>query len=95
MASWGSLLEASWRVLKHNWLLLHQIDSDAGVSRLAEFDLGEHDTALPHSAFEGQTPDDMYLETGDRAPDRLAEARTAAREARMEKDRAQRCAVYA
>jgi hypothetical protein len=38
---------------------------------------------IPHSAFKGQTPDEMYLGSGDCVPDRLAEARALAREQRI------------
>jgi len=33
--------------------------------RLVAFYVSEHNHVLPHSAFRGQTPDEMYFGTGD------------------------------
>jgi hypothetical protein len=63
--------------------------------RVAPFYVEEHNTAIPHSAFQGQTPDEMYYGRGEGVPDGLAEARAVARQRRMEENRAQRCAVCA
>ena len=65
------MIEAWWRSLKHQWLFLNQLDSVASRRRLAEFYVEEHNTRLPHSAFGGQTPDEMYVGTGDGVPDDL------------------------
>ena len=59
----NSMIEAWWRVLEHSWLCLHPLDSVAKVRRLVEFHVHEHDTRVPHAAFEGQTPDEMYFGT--------------------------------
>jgi transposase InsO family protein len=91
----NSMIEAWWRSLKHGWLFLHPLDSVTRVRRLVEFYVVQHTARLPHSAFRGQTPDEMYFGTGDGVPDRLAAARAAARRARLETHRAQTCAVCA
>ena len=91
----NSLIEAWWRSLKHNWLFLHPLDSVAKVRGLVEFYVGEHNERVPHSAFKGQTPDEMYFGRGEGVPDRLAKARASARASRLEKNRAQQCAVCA
>jgi transposase InsO family protein len=91
----NSMIEAWWRSLKHGWLFLHPLDSVAKVRRLVEFYVAEHNSRLPHSAFRGQTPDEMYFGTGDAVPDRLAEARRAARAMRLAENRARECAVCA
>jgi putative transposase len=57
----NSMIEAWWRCLKHHWLFLHALDSVTTVRRLVAFYVQEHNTALPHSAFRGQTPDEMYF----------------------------------
>ena len=57
----NSMIEAWWRSLKHQWLFLHSLDSVATVRRLVAFYVDEHNRVLPHSAFRGQTPDEMYL----------------------------------
>jgi putative transposase len=62
----NSMIEAWWRSLKHQWLFLHSLDSVGTVRRLVEFYVEEHNTVLPHSAFRGQTPDEMYFGRGDR-----------------------------
>ena len=50
---------------------------------------------VPHSAFKGQTPDEVYFGKGEGIPDQLAEARAEARTRRMEENRARQCAVCA
>lgn len=49
----------------------------------------------PHSAFRGQTLTKMYSGTGDAVPAQLAQARAAARAARIAENKARRCAVCA
>jgi putative transposase len=60
----NSMIEAWWRSLKHQWLFLHSLDSVATVRRLVAFYVEEPNRVLPHSAFRGQTPDEMYFGTG-------------------------------
>jgi hypothetical protein len=91
----NSLIEAWWRSLEHNWLFLHPLDTTATVRREGAFYVEEHNTTLPHAAFRGQTPDEVYFGKGDEIPDRLAEARAEARERRMEANRARQCTVCA
>ena len=67
----------------------------AKVRDLVEIYVEEHDSSIPHSAFKGQTPDEIYFERGEGVPARLAEERASARVTRMEKNRAQQCAVCA
>jgi hypothetical protein len=62
------MIEAWWRSLKHQWLFLHSLDSVTTFRRFVEFTVQEHNRALPHSAFRGQTPDEMYFGTGDAVP---------------------------
>ena len=64
----NSMIEAWWRSVKHQWLFLHPLDSVATVPRLVTFYVDEHNHVLPHSAFRGQTPDEMYYGTGDAVP---------------------------
>jgi Integrase core domain len=59
------MIEAWWRSLKHQWLFLHSLDSVTTVRRLVEFYVQEHNRVLPHSAFRGQTPDEMYFGRGE------------------------------
>ncbi len=90
----SSMIEAFWRSLKHSWLYLHSLDSLAGLRRLVEFYVAAHNEVMPHSAFQGQTPDDVFFGVGaDLAARRLSEARQSAREDRMRTNRAARCGV--
>ncbi len=89
----NSLIESWWRVLKHQWLFLNELDSAKTVEKLVTFYVEQHNTHLPHSAFQGQTPDEMYFGTGEDIPRQLQESRLAARKSRMESNRAQQCRV--
>jgi transposase InsO family protein len=91
----NSLIEAWWRCLKHQWLFMHELTTLSQVRALVEFYVREHNTKIPHSAFKGQTPDEMYFGTGAEVPDRLAQAKRAARTARLAENRAARCDVCA
>ena len=91
----NSMIEAWWRCLKHQWLFLHALDSVATVRRLVAFYVDEHNRVLPHSAFRGQTPDEMYFGTGDAVPAALTSRAVAARRARGETNRSATCATCA
>src|SRR3989441_10449 len=89
----NSMIEAWWRSLKHQWLFLHSLDSITTVRRLVAFYVDEHNRVLPHSAFRGQTPDEMYFGTGDTVPADLTSRAAAARRARVEANRSASCAT--
>ena len=87
----NSLIESWWRVLKHQWLYLNTLDTVTSVRKLVAFYVEQHNTHLPHSAFRGQTPDEMYFGTGADIPTQLGASRITARQSRMEANRAQTC----
>ena len=87
----NSLIESWWRALKHQWLYLNTLDTVKTLEKLVAFYVEEHNTNLPHSAFRGQTPDEMYFGTGSSVPDNLSAARQSARQTRMEVNRATTC----
>lgn len=89
----NSTIEASWRSLKHQWLFLHALDSVATVRRLVAFYVDEHNRVIPHSAFRGQTPDEMYFGTGNALPKELSSHMAAARLARFQTNRVASCAT--
>jgi hypothetical protein len=91
VSSSNSMIEAWWRSLKHRWLYLHQLDNAATVKRLVEFYVTEHNERIPHAAFDGQTPDEIYSGRGAHVPDELAVARREARKRRVELNRAVAC----
>ena len=55
------MIEAWCRSPKHNWLFLHPLETVARVRSLVAFYVAEHNSQIPHSAFRGQTPDEMYF----------------------------------
>jgi len=87
----NSLIESWWRVLKHQWLYLNTLDTVSAVENLIAFYVNEHNRRLPHSAFGGQTPDEMYFGTGGDIPKQLEAARQAARKSRLEANRKTCC----
>ena len=89
----NSMIEAWWRSLKHQWLFLHSLDRVATVRRLVEFYVPQHNAVLPHSAFRGQTPDEIYFGTGDDVPGDLDKRKAKARRRRFELNRTATCHV--
>jgi putative transposase len=89
----NSMIEAWWRSLKHQWLFLHSLDSVTTVRRLVAFYVDQHNRVLPHSAFHGQTPDEMYFGTGDAVPKDLLSHAAAARRTRVEANRSAWCEI--
>jgi len=87
----NSMIEAWWRSLKHQWLFLHSLDSVTTIRRLVAFYVDEHNRVLPHSAFRGQTPDEMYFGAGDGVPADLTSRAAAARRTRVEANRSAAC----
>ena len=87
----NSLIESWWRVLKHQWLYLNSLDTVTTVRKLVAFYVEQHNCHLPHSAFRGQTPDEMYFGTGSSVPKQLEASRIAARRSRRQDNRAQTC----
>ncbi len=87
----NSLIESWWRVLKHQWLYLNTLDTVTAVQNLVASYVEQHNSQLPHSAFCGQTPDEMYFGTGRNIPAQLETSRIAARRLRLETNRAQTC----
>lgn len=61
----NSMIEALWRSLKHSRLYLHSFDSLASLRNLVEFYVTAHNEVMPHSAFRGQTPDEVFFGIGD------------------------------
>jgi hypothetical protein len=61
------------------------------VRRLVAFYVQEHNRVLPHSAFRGQTPDEVYFGTAEAIPADLTARRAAARRARMAANRPAAC----
>jgi hypothetical protein len=67
------------------------LDSVTTVRRLVAFYVDEHNRVLPHSAFRGQTPDEMYFGRGNTVPADLTARAAVARLARAEANRSTAC----
>ncbi|MDA1164830.1 MAG: DDE-type integrase/transposase/recombinase, partial [Planctomycetota bacterium] len=91
----NSLIESWWRTLKHQWLYLNTLDTFSTLEKLIAFYVDEHNTRLPHSAFRGQTPDEMYFGTGSHIPHALETGRKDPRQSRMEVNRKTSCLTCA
>jgi hypothetical protein len=91
----NSMIEAWWRSLRHQWLYLHTLDTVHAVTRLIAFYVDQHNTVMPHAAFRGQTPDEIYFGTGEDVPAALAAAHREARTQRLAANRAIQCSVCA
>ncbi len=87
----NSMIEAWWRQLKHNWLYLNSLDTFETVEKLIRFYVSQHNSTLPHSAFKGQTPDEMYFQKGTDVPEKIQAARMIARQRRRESNLAATC----
>jgi len=89
----NSKIEAWWRSLKHQWLYLNQLNTIADVRRLTAFYVSQHNSVMPHAAFEGQTPDEMYYGAGANIADELKARRVEARRRRLEENRRTACSA--
>ena len=87
----NSMIEAFWRSLKHQWLYLNSLDSVERLRTLVAFYVEQHSTQMPHAAFSGQTPDEMYFGMAANLPTELAAARQLARAARLTANRGLSC----
>ena len=87
----NSLIKSWWRALKHQWLYLNTLETVSKLGKRVMFYVDEHNMRLPHSAFRGQPPDEMYFGTGDRIPDELKAAKKVARQSGVELNRATSC----
>jgi putative transposase len=72
-------------------MFLNTLDSVAAVCRHVSTYVAAHNSEIPHWAFRGQTPDEMYSGRGADVPVKLAVAKKAAQEARLHANRALCC----
>jgi putative transposase len=88
----NSMIESWWRSIKHQWLFLHALDTVDTVRKLVAFYVEQHNKHVPHHAFKGQTPDEMFFGTGADVPEQLRTATLNARKLRRESNLAVSCA---
>jgi len=74
----NAMIESWWSKLKHH---LHRLETAAAVRRHVAFYVAEYNATIPHAAFSGQTPDEIYFGRGEAIPAKLEAGRDAAREA--------------
>jgi len=91
----NSMIEAFWRSLRHQWLYLHSLESFGHLDQLIDFYVREHNTQMPHHAFVGQTPDEIYFGRADGVGDHLTAVRHQARRERMVANRGESCRACA
>jgi hypothetical protein len=100
----GPGLAPTWyRLVRQNgWrrprLRVHPAKPQVGLRTTRADEMWHIDTTvihrvLPHSAFHGQTPDEMYLGTGDAVPADLQSRATTARRTRAEANRSALCKI--
>jgi len=89
----NSMIEAFWRSLRHAWLYLHDLDNRTTLRRLTAFYVRAHNETMPHAAFKGQTPDEMYFGDGDAVVIEFVAARVRARQERMKANRMATCGI--
>ena len=87
----NSVIESWWSKLKHGWLFLHRLETVAAVRRHVEFYVPEYNGTIPHAAFSGQTPDEIYFGKGEGIPAKLEAGKRAARDQRLALNRAVWC----
>ncbi|MEE9384623.1 MAG: DDE-type integrase/transposase/recombinase [Nannocystaceae bacterium] len=87
----NSMIEAFWRSLRHQWLYLHELDSVEKVGSLVDSYVKQHNSVMPHAAFDGQTPDEMFFAVTDGVGEGLAGRRRQAPERRVEINRSSSC----
>jgi putative transposase len=91
VAESNSMIEAWWRSLKHHWLFLNSLDTIERVRTLVAFFVEQHNGKMPHSAFRGQTPDEVFFGTAPNLAAELVAARAKARELRLAANRSASC----
>ena len=78
-------------MLKHGWLYLNVLATIDDVRKQTALYVDQHNRVVPHSAFKGQTPDEMHFGKGSDIPNQLNDARTIAGRARLATNRAVSC----
>ena len=87
----NSMIEAFWRSLKPNWLFLNSLDSMERLRSLVAFFVDAHNSQMPHSAFQGHTPNEIFAGSAPNLARDLANKRLDARQRRLAANRALSC----
>jgi hypothetical protein len=65
----------------------------SAIRKWAEFYVQQHNQVMPHHAFKGPTPNEMFFGTGKTIEAELKQARADARRTRIEANRQRSCAA--
>ena len=66
-------------------------DSITALRRFVDFYVSEHNTVIPHNAFNGQTPVEVFCGNASELQEQLASKRIAARDTRLLENRRTAC----
>ena len=91
VAESNSMIEAFWRSLRHQWLYLHELDSMDTLRSLVDFYVTQHNAVMPHAAFNGATPDEVFSGTAAPVGARLVHARDLGLQQRLQHNRSRSC----
>jgi len=89
----NSMIETWWRTIKHQWLFLHRLETLSAVRRHVGFYVAEYNATIPHAAFCGQTPDEVYFGHGAEIPAELEAERRATQARQLAANRALSCSA--
>ena len=87
------MIEAFWRSLKHSWLYLHGLETESELRRMVAFYVEAHNGVMPHFAFDGQTPNEVFFGAGDAVVAKLAAERVQAQAEGMARNRSAECGL--
>ena len=87
----NSMIERFWSSMKHNFLFMQRLNSMAALIRFVDFYVAEHNTVIPHNAFQGQTPSEVFHGVAGDLPELLASKRIEARELRVRENQRAVC----
>ena len=77
--------------MKHNFLYMQRLASLTDLQHFVDFYIEEHNTVIPHAAFQGQTPQEVFDGDGSDLPQQLASMRAHARTARIAENQRAHC----
>lgn len=79
----NSMIERFWLSMKHSFLFAQKLESITALRRFVDFYVDEHNTSIPHNAFQGQTPLDVFRGDASNLAAEFASKRAEAREVRI------------
>ncbi len=90
----NSLIEALFRSAKHNYLFQQRLETLETFTRHASFYLTQHNEVMPHNAFNGATPLEMYIGSwGPKCNTQITEQAKASKAARHAHHTTRNCPI--